>query len=157
MSRGEQADGREPRSNVVFTHMRNSKGLERLIVGCLDDEHTLDYESGIVDAARHLVLARMASERASFAEHLRTLGEPGARESVSWSGRLRELARSVRVLMGGCNSGDSILECRRSCDRTEALYDKAVRLQWSQPILPTLLVQRDRIRLSRGELLAIQF
>ena len=61
------------------------------------------------------------------------------------------------MLMGGCNSSDSILACRRSCDRTEALYDKALRLHWSQPILPTLLEQRDRIRLSRGELLAIQF
>jgi hypothetical protein len=83
--------------------MRNSKGLARLIVGCLDDERTLDYESGIVDAARHLVLMRLASERARFAERLRTLGEPGVRESGSWSGCVRALARR-------CASADGRLQ-----------------------------------------------
>ena len=137
--------------------MRNSEGLQRLIIGCLDDERALHYESGIVDHNHRLVLSRLADERVQFADRLRVLGEPGACETRSWRGALRELLRRVRVLAGGRNKSDSIAACRRSCDRTEALYDQAVKLQWSQSILPTLLEQRDCLRRSRGELLALQF
>jgi hypothetical protein len=157
MTCGSAPEGRVPPSVVIFKVMRNSKGLQRLIVGCLDDERALDYESGLVDHDRQVVLSRLADERAKFADRLRTLGEPGARATGSWRRRLRELLRGVRVLAGGRNNGDSIAECRRSRDRTEALYDQAVKLQWLPPILPTLFEQRDRIRRSRGELLALQF
>ena len=137
--------------------MRNSKGLQRLIIGCLDDERALHYESGIVHHNHRLVLSRLADERVQFADRLRALGEPGAHETRSWRGALRELLRAVRVLVGGRNNGDSVAACRRSCARTEALYDQAVKLQWSQPILPTLLEQREHLRRSCGELLGLQF
>src|SRR5258708_18855715 len=97
--------------------MRNSQGLQRLIVGCLDDERTLQYESGLVDPNRNVVLSRLANERARFADRLRTLGEPGARATGSWLGGLRELFRGAWVIAAGRNSGDSIAECRRSRDR----------------------------------------
>ena len=51
----------------------------------------------------------------------------------------------------------AIAECRRSRDRTEAMYDKAVNLPWPGQVLPTLIEQRDRIRHEREELIALQF
>jgi hypothetical protein len=137
--------------------MHKSKGLERLIAGCLDDERTLEHESGDVDSRRYAVLRRMAGERSQFADRLRTLGEPGARPSPSLSRRLRGGMRWLFVLAGGPNNGDSIAACRRSCDRTEALYTSAIGLPWAQPILSTLSEQRDAIRRSGQELLALQF
>jgi hypothetical protein len=137
--------------------MRQSKGLERLIEGCLDDERTLHNESDRVGPQRHAVLRRIAGERQQFADCLRTLGEPGVRSAVSWLGGLREGMRWAFVLAGGPNSGDSISACRRSCDRIEALYTSAIGLRWAQSILPTLSEQRESIRRSRQELLALQF
>lgn len=137
--------------------MGNSRGLQQLIGACLDDERTLDHESGLVDDDRRIVLSRLAGERARFAERLQTLGEPGVRATATWFGLVRELVRNFRVIAGGPNNGDAIAECRRSRNRTEALYEKAIRRPWSQPILPALIEQRDRIRYQRGELLALQF
>jgi hypothetical protein len=137
--------------------MQNSRGLHRLIVGCLDDERTLHRESGRVDFQRKEVLSRLADERGRFVEELQRLGEPCAAASESWLALLREFGRAVRVLAGGRNSGDSIASCRRSCGRTEALYEQAMRLEWSHSIRPVLLTHRDRIRHSGGELLALQF
>lgn len=137
--------------------MGNSRGLQQLIGACLDDGRTLDHASGLVDEDRRAVLSRLASERARFAERLQTLGEPGIQATGSWAGMLRELVRSFRVIAGGPNNGDAIAECRRSRSRTEALYEKAIRRPWSQPILPTLMEQRDRLRYERRELLQLQF
>ncbi len=137
--------------------MHNPKGLRRLIIGCLDDERALHYESSHVDLTRQLVLSRLADERAHFADELRTLADPGVRASASWLGRVREWFRMVWVLARGCNSGDAIAVCRRSGSRTEALYSKAIKRQWSEPILPTLLEQRDRIRHSAAELSLLQY
>jgi hypothetical protein len=137
--------------------MLKSKGLERLIEGCLDDERTLQNESGGVGSRRHAVLDRMAGERSQFVEQLRTLGEPGIRPTASWLGSLREGMRWAFVLAGGPNNGDSISACRRSCDRIEALYTHAIGLPWAQAILPTLSDQRESIRRSRQELIALQF
>jgi hypothetical protein len=137
--------------------MGNSRGLRRLIGACLDHERTLDHESGLVDDDRRVVLSRLAGERARFVERLQALGEPGVRATGSWFGLLRELLRGFWVMAGGPNYGDAIAECRRSRSRTEALYEQAIRRSWSQPILPALIEQRDRIRHERRELLALQF
>ena len=136
--------------------MENSRGLHRLIVGCLDDEQTLHCESDRVDPDRKDALCRLAEERGRFVDELRRLGEPCALATGSWLGVLREVGRRIHVLAGGCNSRDSIASCRRSCERTQVLYEQAMKLQWSQPILPVLLSHRDRIRHAYGELLALQ-
>lgn len=134
-----------------------SNGLQRLIVACVDDECTLRQETSKVDEWRQHVLSRIASERLQFAVRLRAMGEPGVHASRSWSSFLRQFARRVRVIAGGPNRGDAIAECRRSRDRTEAMYDKAVKLPWPGQVLPTLMDQRERIRREREELIALQF
>lgn len=137
--------------------MDQSKELQRLIVGCLDDERALRYESGLVEGDSRVMLRRLADDRERFADRLRTFGEPGDHASVSTRNRIRELARSLRVLAGGRHHGDSIAACKRSCDRIEALYTEVMQRQWSQAILPTLTEHRSQIRQARGELRAIQY
>jgi hypothetical protein len=139
---------------------RSGRRLERLIGACIDDERTLRHESRFVGPGRRAELLRLAFERQQFADELRILSEGrrgGSRAGGSFWERLREFARSLRVVAGGPNSGDAIAACRRSGDRTEAHYARAIAWTWSEHVVPTLLAQRSRMREQHDELLAMQF
>ena len=129
-----------------------------LIRACVDDERTLHHECGFVDDHRRVVLSRLAAERTRFAEQLRQLaGTEGADTTSSWRELMREVRRSIRVVAGGPNNSDSVSACRRSRDRTEAVYERVLDLPWPKQALSTLLEQRDRIHDERKDLIAIQF
>ena len=138
--------------------MQISKAFKVLIRACVDDERTLHHECGFVDDSRRVVLSRLAAERTRFAEQLRRLaGTEGADSTGSWRELMRELRRSIRVVAGGPNSSDAVSACRRSRERTEAVYDRVLGLPWPKQTLSTLREQRDRIREERRELIGIQF
>ncbi len=141
--------------------MRKTNALQQLIESCLDNERLLRHESGLVDSTRRPTLKRLADERHTAVDELRSLRSRSTRRrgsvSGSWFALLRELRRNVRVALGGRNSGDAVAACRRSMSRAEALYDRAVVLPLPEKTVVLLLQQRNGIRLASVELKAIQF
>jgi uncharacterized protein (TIGR02284 family) len=139
--------------------MRSSNVLQTLIESSRDNERMLRHESGFVDTSRRATLTRLADERETTVEQLQAVHRSGRRGGVSgsWIELLRELRRSLRVALGGRNSGDAVAACRHSMNRAEALYDRAVRLPLSKEMLDLILQQRNRVRHANVELMAIQF
>jgi hypothetical protein len=139
--------------------MRTSNALRKLIDSDCDSERMLRHESAFVTDLRWLVLQRLANERHASAQRLRGAyrGRPLAAGDGSWIELWRELARSVRVAVGGPDGGDAVAACRRAIGRVEALYDRALELSWPRDIRALLLDQLENIRRARRELVQLQY
>ena len=144
--------------------MKKSSAIRQLISACADDESTLRHESENVDVGRRMVLTRLANERVELIDELRaTRGDPEAVGSEdrsnrpSWSERLREFLRSLRVFAGGSDDGDAIAQCRRSLERARSAYERASSLPWAKEGLAILRKHAGRLQVASTELVAIQF
>jgi hypothetical protein len=139
--------------------MRTSNALKMLIDSSRGNEHLLRYESDFVDSSRRPTLRRLAAECGTTVDRLLSLRSRRRRRSAgeSWLELLRKVWRSLRVAVGGRNSGDSVAACRRSMHRAEALYDQALMLPLPAGTVALLVDRRKCIRDANAELVAIQF
>jgi hypothetical protein len=137
--------------------MKTADVLRKLIRACVDDERTLQHERGFVDGGRGAALSRMARERQQFVQDLALLAVPGQSDpSGSWAELLREVGRNVQVAAAGRNSGDSIATCRRSLQRTEACYDRALQRSWPAEMQRVLESQQGLLHEEASELNRLQ-
>jgi len=131
--------------------MRHSNAIKKVIESCFDDERTLVQKSKLVDEATALVLRRLADERHSFLEELERLSSPiGRGSSGSWGALVRELGNWPWAKVIGPRA--AIAACRRSQQRTDLRYERALELEWSSELKAILTLQHERVHAARREL-----
>jgi len=139
--------------------MRSANAVQMLIDSGRDNERLLRNESRFVDSSRRPTLRRLAAECGAAVDQLQLLRSRRGRGGVSgsWLELVRELRRTLRVALGGRNSGDAVAACRRSMNRAEALYERALALPLPAGTVALLVERQKCIRDANAELVAIQF
>jgi hypothetical protein len=135
--------------------MRTSPAVAKVIQSCLDDERMLVQKSHGLDPPRAAVLVRLADERRRFAEELERFNGQASRES--WSSLAREVASKAWMRLAGGNAGDLVAACRRSQQRTELRYERALALALPQALRTALVSQRERVHAAGDELAKIEY
>ena len=123
---------------------------------CGEEERTLRFEGAFVKSAeRRDTLLRIAGERAAFISQRERLEPPSKRKQPGGSllQSMDRAGRAFRGLLGVRTDGDAVAHARRSLERTEGFYERAL----SQPGLDdrailVLIAQHAMIDHERREL-----
>ena len=137
--------------------VKTSNGIDRLVGACVDDKRMLEREIAEVGPRQRATLSELAVERGRFVNELRALGGGASRRGGSAMELLHELGRWLERAATGPSNTDAVAACRRSLRRTEARYDQALQLSWSEKVRAVLVSQRDQLHRSRDKLISIQY